>query len=141
MKKQKRITSSKRITEAPAVIAGVVVSLMIGIILTLGLTSLVMNGTINDAGAGNWTFVIRTVASAIGCLAGVMLIKKNYLLIAGAVALGYLVMLIAIGIVVYDGSFDNIISGTTSVLLGGVISCLLVLKPLKKSNHVVRYRR
>lgn len=141
MKKQKHITSSKRITEVPAVIIGVMVSLLFGIALTLGLTSLLTNGMFDEAGVENWIFVIRTVACVIGCLVGMTLIKKNRLLIAGAIALGYIVILIAIGIVAYDGSFNNILSGAMSVLMGGALSCLTVLKPLKKSKYAVRYRQ
>lgn len=141
MKKSTHIASSAKITEVPAIAIGIAVATIISILLTAGLTSLIMNGTVDEATTGPYIFIIRTVASAIGCLIGTMLMKGKYLLVAGVIALGYLAILIGIGIILYDGSFNNILSGAVSALLGGVIACVVVLKPLKKSKHTVRYGR
>lgn len=141
MKKSIHIASSAKITEVPAIVIGIVAATIISVLLTVGLTSLIMNGTIGEVTTGPYIFIIRTVASAIGCLVGTTLMKGKYLFIAGAIALGYLAVLVGMGIILYDGSFNNILSGAVSVLLGGVIACVAVLKPLKKSKHTVRYGR
>ena len=141
MKKNMRVTSSRKITEVPAVVIGVVAATIISVLLTAGLTSLIMNGMVSETAAGPYVFVIGMIASAIGCLIGMILMKGKYLIIAGSAALGYLAVLIGLGIVLYEGSFKNMLSTVVSVLLGGVIACLLVLKPLKKPKHTGRYRR
>lgn len=141
MKKNMHIASSAKVTEAPAIVIGIVAASIISVLLTVGLTSLIMNGTVGESATGPYIFLIRTVATGIGCLVGTMLMKGKYLLIAGAIALGYLAVLVGMGIVLYEGSFNNILSGALSVLLGGVLACLVVLKPLKKSKHTVRYGR
>ena len=141
MKKKMRVASSTKLTEAPAVIIGIVTSSIISIFLTVALTSLVMNGGIGELATDPYIFAIRTVATAIGCFVGNVLMKGKFLLITGMVALGYLVILLGMGIILYDGSFKNILSGGVSVLIGGMVACLAVLKPLKKSKHKVRYGR
>lgn len=141
MRKSIHTTSSAKVTEVSAIGIGVAAATIISVLLAAGLTSLVMNGTVGETAAGPYIFIIRTVASAIGCLVGTMLMKGKYLLVAGSIALGNLAVLVAMGIILYEGSFNNILSGLLSVLLGGVIACFVVLKPLKKSKHKVRYSR
>ena len=141
MKNKAHITSSTKITEIPAIIIGIVTALTISFLLSAGLTSIIMNGTISEMSAAPYVFVIRTVAVTIGCVIGLMLIKEKILLIAGITALGYLAVLAGIGIVLYNESFNNLISGAFSVLLGAAIACLIVLKLLKKPMHAARYRR
>lgn len=141
MKKRIGTSSSAKATEVPAVIIGIIVASFVSFLLLIGLTSLIVNGTVNEVGTGSYIFIIRTIAAAIGCLTGTVLMKGKYLLIAGAIALGYMIVLLAMGIVLFDSSFKNILSGAASVLLGGAVACFVVLKPLKKSKPAARYRR
>ena len=141
MKKRAHIASSAKVTEVPAIIIGIIAALIISVLLSAGVTSLIINGTISESAAVPYIFMIRTVAAGIGCLIGVILIKGKYLLIAGMIALGYLAVLVGMGIILFDGSFDNCLSGAFSVLLGAVFACLIVLKPLKKPRHAMRYGR
>lgn len=141
MKKNRHMTSSAKLTELPAAIIGIATATLISFLLTVALTSLVMNGTVGESSTGPYIFAIRTIASAIGCFLGALLLNGKYLIIAGTIALGYLAVLIGTGIILYDGSFNNMLSGTVSVLLGGIFACVVVLKPLKKSKNKARYTR
>lgn len=141
MKKRIGKSFSAKPAEAHAVIIGIIVASIVSFLLLIGLTSLIVNGTVNEVGTGPYIFIIRTIAAAIGCLTGTVLMKGKYLLIAGSIALGYMVFLLAMGIVLFDSSFKNILSGAASVLLGGAIACFVVLKPLKKPKYTVKYRQ
>lgn len=141
MKKRIGKSFSAKPAEVPAVIIGIIVASIVSFLLLIGLTSIVVNGTVNETVTGPYIFVIRTIAATIGCVAGSVLVKEKYLFITGATALGYMVVLLGLGIVLFDGSFKNILSGAASVLLGGALACFAVLKPLKKSKYTVKYRR
>ncbi len=141
MKKSIHLSASKKVTEVTAVLIGIAAASAVGFLLVAGLTSLIMKGTLGEANTELYVFAVRMTATALGCLISTILVKGKCLIITGAVALGYLAVLIGIGIAVYDGSFNNMFSAIVSVLLGGGIICAVVLKPLKKSKHKVRYGR
>lgn len=141
MKKRIHTASTGKTAEVTAIVIGVVAALIISALLSVGLTSIIINGTVSEVTAGSYAFIIRTVASGVGCLIAAMLLNGKHLLIVTATALGYLAILVGMGIILYEGSFNNILSGVVSVLLGGAIACIAVLKPLKKSKHKVRYGR
>ena len=141
MKKRMGKAFSAKQAEAPAVMIGIIVASLVSFLLLVGLTSLIVNGTVNEGVVGAIAFAIRTVAAAIGCVDGMVLMKEKYLFITGATALGYMSVLLGLGIALFDGSFKNILSGAVSVLLGGALACFVVLKPLKKSKYTVKYRR
>ena len=139
MKKRIGNSVSAKPSETPAVIIGVVVALFVSFLLMIGLTSFVVKGMINETEL--YIFAIRTIAAAIGCVTGTVLTKGRYLFITGATVLGYMAVLLGFGIVLFDGSFENILLGAASVILGGVIACLVALKPLKKSKYAAKHRR
>ena len=141
MKRNLNIGTQSGISEVLAIVIGVVVSLIVSVLLSAGLTNFVVNGTIKELSIGPYIFAIRMISVTVGCLIGAILIKGKYLLAIGAAALGYLAVMIGTGIVMYDESFKNVLSGVTSVLLGGVIACTVVLKPLKKTKVTTRYSR
>ena len=140
MKKHIRTASSEKVTEISAIVIGVLSASIVCFLLTIGLTSIVMNGTVGETTGGLYIFGIRMVAAFVGCVVSTLLMKGKYLLMVGAVSIGYLAVMIATGIVMYDESFKNVLSGVVSVSLGGVIACLVVLKPLKKTKVTARYR-
>ena len=141
MKKNMRIYTPSKASEVLAIVIGIVVSSIVSALLSAGLTSFVMNGTVKELTIGPYVFVVRSIATMVGCLIGVVLMRGKYLLIISAVAIGYLVSLLGLGIILYENTFNNILLGVASVVIGGVAACTIVLKPLKKSNHTPKYRR
>ncbi len=119
---------------------GLVTALSISAVLTIGLTSLIQNGKLNENGMAG-VFIIRVIATLAGGLLAAGLSDKKFLPVIGAVSAGYLVFLLGIGIVWFDGSFHKLWQGILSVGIGTAIACLTRLKPQRTRRKVFRYAK
>lgn len=115
----------------------------ISIILSIGLSALLANYVIRGAASENHTalfiFMIRSISVLIGCLIGSIMWDGKLLITNSIITLGYLVLLVAIGIAAFDGSFKSFISGAGSALAGCVAACLIKLGKHRKTTGVARY--
>lgn len=128
MKQKVNVVSPNSNSMLFAVIIGVVLSAVAGIILSIGFTSLVMNGIVKESAFKIIIFLIRVIAIIVGTVTGAKLAKENILVIAGIIALGFILLLLAFGIIIYEGSFRHFGAGIASVLTGAVIGYLISLK-------------
>lgn len=117
---------------------GLAAALSVSALLTLLLTSLIINGRLGEENGNALVFVIRILSVFVGGLIGASLAQGKYLPVISLVSLGYLIMNIALGIALYDGSFRNFIGGVMSVLIGGATACLIKLIEPKRQNRGVR---
>ncbi len=140
MIKQRKVSMGKHSAIAGIAI-GMAVVLVISFVLTAGLTSLIINGKLSEGTAGVFVFVIRAISVLAGGLVATTLVKERCLPIVGAVAAVYLLVLLGTGIAAFDGSFKNFIPGIMSVLIGGILACMIKLKPQKKRKTTARYTR
>jgi len=120
---------------------GVAVAVIVTALLSAGLTSLVMNGTIAEKATSPYIFVIRLLAVLFGGLLGAGLSDGKILPVVGLITGVYIVILLSVGIAAYDGSFYNFGTGLFSTLIGGVIACLIKLKPQMRPKRAIRYTR
>ena len=107
---------------------GAAVALLLSLLLSAGATSLAIRGSIAESGYNFSVFMIRAISVFLGALVGTWLSKEKYLLIIGIIAAVYTVVLISLGIVIYDDSFQNFGMGLLSVLLGGAAGFALKIK-------------
>lgn len=123
-----------------SVVVGMLVALVVSVLLNIGLTSLVMNGYIAENGTTVFVFLSRAISVITGGLLTSSLAKEKILLVIGLSAVGYLMILIGLGIVLFEGSFHNFGSGVLSVAAGVACACIMKLKPPSKKKHSVKYR-
>lgn len=126
---------------ASAVTVGVIVALLLGLLLTALLTNLTLNGGLREEGAGIFIFAVRFISVLVGALIAGVILKEKYLPLVGFTALGYLLVLLGIGIVFFDGSFKHFLSGVGSTLLGGVVSILILKSPGARKHKPAKYNR
>lgn len=137
--KSNRLSKSNH-TTVFGVGVGIIVSLVISMLLLTGVTSLIVDGKLNENVVAFFTFATRVIALLVGVLIGTGLIKQKHIIFAGVIALGYLIILITLGIVLYDGSFRNFGSGIVSVLLGSGAGCLIRLKLQNRPQRAKRIK-
>ena len=135
--KPKKISRSM----ATGVSVGIGIALLISVLLTSGLTSLVINGNTSENGSEVFVFAIRTLSIFLGGIIATGIYQEKNLPVIGFTAMGYLVVLLGLGIVLYDGSFQHFGSGILSVLVGGLLSCAIKMKPKAKSKYLKRYTK
>lgn len=119
---------------------GVAVSVAVSIGLLLVLTSLLMNKRLSENMMATAMFLVRPLSILIGFLSGSFILKEKKLILAGATVVGYLFVMLALGITAFDGGFHGFGSGVISVLIGGGISCLILLKPKTKGKYTHKYK-
>ena len=121
--------------------AGVAVSIITSIVLMLLLTNLVNEQNVNERTAELLLFMIRMISVLVGAVIGMKLTAGKGLLIIGTVLVGYMLFLLSVGIIAYDGAFQRMGSGLLSVLIGAAVSCVIALKPQRKSKQSLKYKR
>ena len=141
MKGIKRKTPKGNHSLTAASVMGIVRGGLLSALLTAALTSFILNGQIGENSIAVAIFLIRALSVILGCLAGGFLAKGKYLQTVSFITLGYLIALSAVGIVFYDGSFRNFISGVLSVLTGGAVAFLTLQRPKRRRHNTVKYSR
>ena len=122
-----------------SLIVGVIAASLLSVLLTALLSSFVLNGRVSEGSADVIIFLIRAVSLLAGILIAAAIYKQKYLPLVGFTALGYLLALLGTGIVFFDGSFKQFLSGVASVLVGGILSLLILTRP--KSRRSIKYNR
>ncbi len=126
---------------ATNILLGVAAALIISFALSALLTSLVMSGKIEEARGSFFIFGIRLLSVMVGCLVSTALIKEKHLPVVGCAAAGYLIVIVGMGIVFYDSSFQNFLSGVLSVLAGAIAAMLIKLRgPVKRRRPMPRIK-
>ena len=138
--KKSHLSLGKNKNIAVCIGIGLLVSLIISVGLTIGLTSLIQNGKLSENGATP-VFIIRLIATLAGGLLGAGLFGKKFLPVIGAISAGYLIVLLAMGIILFDGSFHKLWMGALSVAVGAAIAILIKLKPQTTRKKALRYTR
>lgn len=119
---------------------GVVVSAAVCFGLLLLLTSLLMNQRLSESAAVKVMFLVRSLSVLIGVWVGSSIAKDKKMILVGVTVLGYLFVMFAFGISFFDGRFCGLASGAISVLIGGGLSCLVLLKPKSKGKYTHKYK-
>lgn len=130
-----------RLNENAVVISvaiGTAAALIIGAALTAILTSLIGNERIGSESQDISIFLIRTIAVFFGSVLGTGLCKDKYMITVGLITTICFVFLLGAGVLFYDAPIRHFGKGLLSVLAGGVLSCVVGLKPKKKRNKALR---
>ena len=122
------------------VCVGIVVALIISAVLSIGLTSLIEKGKLDENGATG-VFFVRFVSMLAAGLIGTGLSAKKLLPIIVAIAAGYLLVLVGAAILFFDGSLKGIFGGLLSVAAGAVVALVIRLKPQTTRNKLIRYKK
>ena len=107
---------------------GILISLVISMLMMTGMTSLLISGRTGENVVGVSVFAIRAIAVLVGVIIGTSILKEKYVVAAGVISLGYLLLLTGFGIVLYDESFKGFGLSAISAALGGAVGCIFRLK-------------
>lgn len=129
---------SNRNTKLIGGAVGIGLAVLLSALLTALLTNMVISGSFQEQNAPVAIFLIRTLSALVGGFVAATIAEGKTLPIIGIVGLGYLVVLIAIGIIFYDGSFNGFLGGLLSTIIGCALACGIKLKPIKNKRHKIK---
>ena len=132
------VNSRKTMT---GIVIGTTLAAIVSFLLTMGLTSLIMKGSVPENAPNVYVFFIRSISVLLGCLAATVLVKEKNLQTIGIVTAAYLLIMLGCGIIFYDGSFHNFGIGLLSATIGGGIACIIKIIPQKKKYHLPKFKK
>lgn len=137
--RKKQATAHGQLAKAVTVGAGV--SLVISI-FTCGIGAAMIGGEIiKPENIGYLGAAALLLGSVTGSLVAIMKWKGSPFAAAGLASLAYILCLLCIGIVSFEGKFDNMMVTVLLIMGGCVSSCLLRMKKNNKNTHSkVRYK-
>lgn len=139
MKRKTFITKGKGHSTTSSILIGIGVSLVLSLLLSLLLTSLTVNGSITEDNGNLLVSAVRGLSVLIGSLIGAGIEKGKYIPVIGITSLGYLLVIMGVGILFYDGGFHGFGSGVISVLIGACVACILKIVRWSRPNRASKY--
>lgn len=130
-------------TKKPAaeIVKGVILSLMITTVSAAIFAILIHNQTASEAASGIWRIGTIGIAALFGCLFGAGRIGEKSAIYCAIITGVFFFILLAIGILFFDGGVKGIGGNLISAMVGGVISCFIMMKkPARKTKFKIRSR-
>lgn len=120
---------------------GVVLSILIILASAAIFALLIHNQTVTVGAGGIWRYTTVAIAALAGCVFGTNRIGEKPLIFNAIIVGALLFILLATGILFFDGTIHGIGGTLISALVGGVISTMIAMKkPIRKKKFKIRSR-
>lgn len=134
-------SAQKKRNVALEIIKGIVVALVLTLLSVAILAALIQNESASEKSTDIWISVTAILSVMIGTLLSAVRIGEKNAVICGITALGYGFILLAIGILFFDGNIRGIGGRLLAILVGGAIGCAISMKKSdKRAKRKVRSR-
>ena len=136
----KHISTQKNKTVISCVVIGTIAAILISVILSAILVFIIQSKKTSDSVMPH-LFAIRFISVLLGALIGTQINNEKSLTEASLITGAYILILLCLGIMFFEGQFNQIVTGVIAGIGGGVLSCLIRLKSKKNKNHVYKVKR
>lgn len=136
----KHISTQKNKTVISCVVIGTIAAILISVILSAILVFIIQSKKTSDSVMPH-LFAIRFISVMLGALIGTQINNEKSLAEASLITGAYILILLCLGIMFFEGQFNQIVTGVLAGIGGGVLSCLIRLKSKKNKNHVYKVKR
>ena len=136
----KHISTQKNKTVISCVVIGTIAAILISVILSAILVFIIQSKKTSDSVMPH-LFAIRFISVLLGALIGTQINNEKSLTEASLITGAYILILLCLGIMFFEGQFNQIVTGVLAGIGGGVLSCLIRLKSKKNKNHVYKVKR
>jgi putative membrane protein (TIGR04086 family) len=123
------------------IVKGVFIALLIAVASACVYGILIQRQTVSESSSGIWVIVTLALASLIGCLISSGRIGEKRIIVTAITAAVLYLVLLATGILFFDGSMRGLGVNLSAVLVGAGISCLLSIKRSSKKIKIKRWSR
>ena len=113
---------------------GTAIALCASIIFSLTIPIIILNGTIRDNEIQIIVPIIQFISSFLGIFAATKFVKENKLLVMGVSAGMYLLVLICVALLFFDGLSTKVVTGPIAILAGVVSAAMIVCKKKKRGR-------
>lgn len=117
---------------------GTLVSLLLSVILSMIIATLVLNERVGEVKIELMSRIVMLISSLFGCIIAIRLNGGKLAIVSGTTGIIYLLVLVGVGILFFDGGFHNIWTSILSVIVGCVASCAICIRG--KGSRIKRKR-
>ena len=132
----KRGTLNIRKNVFTSVIIGLVIMLLVSILACLGMSCLVVKGTVDEKGILWICAVVHALAAFAGSAISGKRIAQKYVFVCVGVSMSYYLLLIGSTALFFDGTFERAGWQILPCVAGGIAACLLC--SLKGKKRVIK---
>ena len=93
---------------ASGVAIGVLLSVVISLLLAMGTAGLITKEKLSEGGVHYFALIITLISGMVGGLVAGKVVGSEYAVVTGLTGLAYLLVLISVGILFFDGGFISI---------------------------------
>lgn len=126
---------TKETNLAPAVIAGVMLCILVTAILAAILCGQQLNERIGEGKISMLAPIMSGVAAGLGTILAGKIAGRSTLMIATITGLVYWISLILVGMLVLDGAFNGLVSGTIAIAVGMLAAILVLIFPVRRKGN------
>ena len=114
---------------------GLLVAIVISILLAIGVSVLVMNGTAAESNVRYFAIAIQFIAPFLGALLAGKRIGQKYAIVCGSVGISYCFILLATTIMFFKSSFTMVGIGTGMCVAGCMAACAICMIRKRKAGR------
>ena len=104
------------------------ISVFTGLILSLLLTTFVINEHIDENMIGYITPIITLIASFLGCITSGKLIGERLAVVIGITGALYLAVCVFTGVLLFNGGFHNLWIRLLTIVISWAVSCAICIR-------------
>lgn len=112
---------------ASGVAIGVLLSVVISLLLAMGTSGLITKEKLSEGGVHYFALIITLISGMVGGLVAGKVVGSKYAVVTGLTGLAYLLVLISVGILFFDGGFNMLWTSTVAIAVGVAVSCVLCI--------------
>lgn len=125
--KNKSVIKKDEKSMTSGVAIGVLLSVMSSLLLAVGTAGLITNEKLSEGGIHYFALLITLISGMVGGLVAGKIVGSKYAVVTGLTGLVYLLVLIAVGILFFDGGFNMLWTSTAAIAVGAAASCVLCI--------------
>ena len=112
---------------ASGVAIGVLLSVMVSLLLAVGTAGLIINEKLSEGRIHYCALIITLISGTVGGFVAGKVVGSKYAVVTGLTGLVYWLVLIAVGILFFDGGFNMLWTSTAAIAVGVAASCVLCI--------------
>ena len=118
-----------------AVVAGVILCVIVTSVLAVIMCFQMLNGRIGEDAISMFVPVINGVAAGLGIIFSGKIAGRQTMIVAAITGLVYWLSLALTGMLVLEGSFNGLVSGTIAIATGMLCAILVLSFPARRKGN------
>lgn len=122
------------------ILVGIICAIAVSILLSIGIASLIHNGTVNTNTSGYLMALVHFVSMLLSCVLIRSMMKQRDALIAALVGVGYMLILLVVNMMIYSNGIHNFAFILIGISAGILVSLIQTRQARPGNRHMKKVR-